>query len=112
MRSSSARITSYNVCYTKLLRAPRPLKFRDPVHFYLGTARVVGLVALLDRDQLEPGESALVQIHLDRPLVAHRQDRFIIRSYSPMTTIGGGQVIDPAPLKHRRFRDDVSYNFV
>jgi len=92
---------------TLLPEAPRPLKFRDPVHFYLGTARVVGLVALLDRDQLEPGESALVQIHLDRPLVAHRQDRFIIRSYSPMTTIGGGQVIDPAPVKHRRFRDDV-----
>lgn len=73
---------------TLLPEAPRPLKFRDPVHFFLGTARVVGIVALLDRDQLEPGESALVQIHLDRPLVAHRQDRFIIRSYSPMTTIG------------------------
>jgi len=92
---------------TLLPEAPRPLKFRDPVHFYLGTARVVGLVALLDRDQLDPGESALVQIHLDRPLVAHRQDRFIIRSYSPMTTIGGGQVIDPAPIKHRRFREEV-----
>ena len=86
---------------------PRPLKFRDPVHFYLGTARVVGIVALLDRDQLEPGESALVQIHLDRPLVAHRQDRFIVRSYSPMTTIGGGLVIDPDPAKHRRFRQEM-----
>ncbi len=92
---------------TLLPTAPRPLKFRDPVHFYLGTARVVGLVALLDRDRLEPGESALVQIHLDRPLVAHRRDRFIIRSYSPMTTIGGGVVIDPAPAKHRRFRAEV-----
>lgn len=92
---------------TLLPSAPRPLKFRDPVHFYLGTARVVGIVALLDRDQLEPGESALVQIHLDRPLVAHRQDRFILRSYSPMTTIGGGLVIDPAPVKHKRFRDEV-----
>jgi len=87
--------------------APRPLKFRDPIHFYLGTARVVGVVALLDRDVMEPGESALVQIHLDRPLVAHRQDRFIIRSYSPMTTIGGGSVIDPNPAKHRRFRAEV-----
>jgi selenocysteine-specific elongation factor len=92
---------------TLLPTAPRPLKFRDPVHFYLGTARVVGLVALLDRDRLEPGESALVQIHLDRPLVAHRRDRFIIRSYSPMTTIGGGVVVDPAPAKHRRFRAEV-----
>jgi len=92
---------------TLLPEAPRPLKFRDPVHFYLGTARVVGVVALLDRDTLEPGESAIVQIHLDRPLVAHRQDRFIVRSYSPMTTIGGGVVIDPNPVKHRRFRAEV-----
>ncbi|WP_432821670.1 selenocysteine-specific translation elongation factor [Trichloromonas sp.] len=96
-----------DVRLTLLPTAPRPLKFRDPVHFYLGTARVVGIVALLDRDLLEPGESALVQIHLDRPLVAHRQDRFIIRSYSPMITIGGGLVIDPAPIKHKRFRDEV-----
>jgi selenocysteine-specific elongation factor len=92
---------------TLLSTAPRPLKFRDPVHFYLGTARLVGVVALLDRDTLEPGASAIVQIHLDRPLVAHRQDRFIIRSYSPMTTIGGGSVIDPNPAKHRRFRAEV-----
>jgi selenocysteine-specific elongation factor len=92
---------------TLLPTAARPLKFRDPIHFYLGTARVVGVVALLDRDVMEPGESAIVQIHLDRPLVAHRQDRFIIRSYSPMTTIGGGSVIDPNPAKHRRFRAEV-----
>ncbi|MBN2645500.1 MAG: selenocysteine-specific translation elongation factor [Desulfuromonadaceae bacterium] len=92
---------------TLLTEAPRPLKFRDPVHFYLGTARVIGLVALLDRDELQPGDSALVQIHLDRPLVAHRQDRFIIRSYSPMTTIGGGVVIDVSPEKHKRFRPEV-----
>jgi len=87
--------------------APRPLKFRDPVHFYLGTARVVGVIALLDRDEMAPGETVIAQIHLDRPLVAHRQDRFIIRSYSPMTTIGGGLVIDPKPARHKRFRDEV-----
>ncbi len=87
--------------------APRPLRFRDPVHLYLGTARVVGLVALLDRDLMEPGESVIAQIHLDRPLVAHREDRFIIRSYSPMTTIGGGRVLDPKPVKHRRYREEI-----
>jgi selenocysteine-specific elongation factor len=92
---------------TLLSDAPRPLHFRDPVHLYLGTARVVGVVALLDRDELKPGESAIVQIHLDRPLVAHREDRYIVRSYSPMTTIGGGKVLDPAPLKHRRFRAEI-----
>jgi len=92
---------------TLLEEAPRPLKFRDPVHVCLGTTRVVGLVALLDRDKLQPGESVLAQVHLERPLVAHRLDRFIIRSYSPVTTIGGGMVVDPQPLKHKRFRDEV-----
>jgi len=92
---------------TLLEDAPRPLKFRDPVHVCLGTTRVVGLVALLDRDKLQPGESVLAQLHLDRPLVAHRLDRFIIRSYSPVTTIGGGMVVDPQPSKHKRFRDEV-----
>lgn len=92
---------------TLLEDAPRPLRFRDPVHLMLGTARAVGVVALLDRDVLRPGESALVQIHLDRPMVAHRQDRFIVRSYSPVTTIGGGLVVDPNPVKHKRFREDV-----
>jgi selenocysteine-specific elongation factor len=92
----------------KLLKtAAKPIKFRDPVHFYLGTARAVGRVALLDRDELLPGEEVLAQIHLDRPLMAHRQDLFIVRSYSPMTTIGGGRVIDSEPVKHRRFRNEV-----
>jgi len=92
-----------------LAEAPRPLKFRDPVHLHMGTAKVTARVALLDRDEMKPGESVLAQVHLDSPLVAHRQDRFIIRSYSPMTTIGGGQIIDPAPKKHKRFRDQVMH---
>jgi selenocysteine-specific elongation factor len=92
---------------TLLEEAPRPLKFRDPVHLHLGTARVTAKVVLLDRDKLEPGESVLTQIQFDQPLVAHRQDRFIVRSYSPVTTIGGGQIIDPRPPRHRRFRPEV-----
>ncbi|GAB4557715.1 MAG: selenocysteine-specific translation elongation factor [Geothermobacteraceae bacterium] len=90
-----------------LPEAPRPLRFRDPVHLMLGTARAVGIVALLDRDVLRPGESAMVQVHLDRPMVAHRLDRFIIRSYSPVTTIGGGVVVDANPNRHKRFRSEV-----
>lgn len=90
-----------------LKEAPRPLKFRDPVHLHMGTAKVTARVALLDRDEMQQGESVLAQFHLDSPLVAHRQDRFIVRSYSPMATIGGGQIIDPAPVKHKRFRAEV-----
>ncbi|WP_321372336.1 selenocysteine-specific translation elongation factor [uncultured Desulfuromusa sp.] len=91
-----------------LEEAPRPIKFRDPVHFHLGTGRSVGQIVLLDREELLPGEEALVQITLDHPLLVHRGDRFIIRSYSPMVTIGGGMVIDSEPQKHKRFRHEVT----
>src|SRR5210317_550536 len=92
-----------------LKEAPRPLKFRDPVHLHMGTAKVTARVALLDRDEMQQGASVLAQFHLDSPLVAHRQDRFIVRSYLPMATIGGGQIIDPTPVKHKRFRDRVMH---
>lgn len=89
-----------------LERAPRELKHLDPVHLYLGTTRVVARVALLEKDGLYPGDSGLVQLRLSSPLVAERKDRFIIRSYSPVTTIGGGVVLDPASERpHRRLRD-------
>ncbi|MCF6265002.1 MAG: selenocysteine-specific translation elongation factor [Desulfuromusa sp.] len=91
-----------------LKEAPRALKFRDPVHFHLGTGRSVAQVVLLDREEMIPGDEALVQMTLDHPLLVHRGDRFIIRSYSPMVTIGGGVVIDAEPQKHKRFRSDVT----
>lgn len=90
-----------------LNEAPRKLKFRDPVHFHLGTGRSVARVILLDCDEMAPGEEALVQLALELPLLAHRGDRFIIRSYSPMVTIGGGVVVDAEPQKHKRFRNEV-----
>ncbi len=90
-----------------LADAPRPLKFRDPVHLHLGTARCVANAVLLDRDELKPGEEVIAQLVLDQPLLAHRGDRFIVRSYSPMVTIGGGLVIDSEPQKHKRFRPEV-----
>ena len=80
---------------TLLKNAPRPLKSLDPVHLYLGTTRVVSRVALLEKDVLMPGESSLIQLRLESPLVAERKDRYIIRSYSPVTTIGGGVILDP-----------------
>ena len=91
-----------------LKEAPRPLKFRDPVHFHLGTGRTVAQVVLLDRDEMAPGEEAFVQLTLDQPMLVHRGDRFILRSYSPMVTIAGGVVIDAEPQKHKRFRGDVT----
>lgn len=90
-----------------LASAQRRVKNLDPVHFFLGTSRSVARLLLLDRDELKPGENAPVQCRLDRPLVCERGDPFVIRSYSPMTTIGGGRVLDPYPTRHRRFRKEI-----
>ncbi|NLN53161.1 MAG: selenocysteine-specific translation elongation factor [Firmicutes bacterium] len=87
--------------------APRVMKNLTRVHLYLGTGRAVGRVVLLDRDELKQGEEAFVQLRLEKKLVAQRQDRFIIRSFSPMTTIGGGLVLDARPEKHKRFRQEI-----
>lgn len=88
--------------------AVRPLKNRARVRFYLGTRETLGRVVLLDREELTPGSLAYAQIELEEATVAAKGDRFVIRSYSPMRTIGGGTVVDPLPRrKHKRFRQDV-----
>ncbi|KUK82437.1 MAG: Selenocysteine-specific translation elongation factor, partial [Pelotomaculum thermopropionicum] len=88
--------------------ASKPLKNRTRIRFYLGTAETLGRVVLLDREELKPGAVAYAQLELEHQAVAAKGDRFVIRSYSPMLTIGGGTVIDPLPKrKHKRFRQDV-----
>ena len=90
-----------------LSTAPRPLVNMTPVHFYLGTARAVASLLLLGCEELLPGKESFVQCRFDKPLIAQRGDRFIIRSYSPVVTIGGGVVLDERPLRHKRFRRGV-----
>ncbi|MCL6634778.1 MAG: SelB C-terminal domain-containing protein, partial [Peptococcaceae bacterium] len=90
-----------------LKSAARPLKNRARVRFYLGTRETLGRVVLLDREELEPGSTAYAQMELEEKTVAARGDRFVIRSYSPMQTIGGGAVIDPQARRHKRFRREV-----
>jgi selenocysteine-specific elongation factor len=96
-------------CRLDLLRSAKPLKHRAPVHFHSGTAEIEAQVRLLDADgaggvptpfvgppalALEPGAGAWVRIVLRRPALLLPGDRFIIRSFSPVTTIGGGAVVD------------------
>jgi selenocysteine-specific elongation factor len=91
-----------------LKSAARPLKNRARVRFYLGTRETLGRVVLLDREEMEPGSMVYAQIVLEEPAVPVKGDRFVIRSYSPMRTIGGGVIIDPSPKRrHKRFRDEV-----
>ena len=87
-----------------LTDAPRPLKTRNRIRFHAGTAEIMGRISLIGRDVLEPGDSSFAQIRLEEPIVVLPRDRFVIRSYSPIITIGGGEILDIMPRKHRRLR--------
>jgi selenocysteine-specific elongation factor len=72
------------------------------VRVHLGTAEVMARVFVLDREILLPGEEGWVQLRLEAPLLGRARDRFVIRSYSPVTTIGGGVVAEPVAAKRTR----------
>lgn len=81
--------------------APRPLKHRAKIRFHSGTAEHLATLVLLDREELKPGERTFAQVRLDQPTGVLRGDRFVLRSYSPVQTIGGGSVLNPIPRKHK-----------
>jgi selenocysteine-specific elongation factor len=81
--------------------APRALKPRDRVRVHAGTTEIMARVLLLDRPELPPGHAAFARLRLEQPLVALPGDRFVIRSYSPMVTIGGGTLLDIAPPRFK-----------
>ncbi|MEZ4483376.1 MAG: SelB C-terminal domain-containing protein [Syntrophotaleaceae bacterium] len=85
-----------------LSSAPRELKHRATLRLHSATYEVAAQVILLDRDTLTPGDSAFVQLRLKTPALLLPGDNFILRSYSPQVTVGGGAVIDPAPPRRRR----------
>lgn len=89
-----------------LSSAPRPLVQRARVRLHHGTAEVMARIVVLDsgnahRSQVEPGGNRIVQLRLEQPILVLPGDRFIIRSYSPQITIGGGVILDSLPEKHR-----------
>ena len=86
-----------------LASAPREIKHRDRVRLHIGTDEVMARLSVIGGQTVAPGASAAVQLVLERPAVALPGDRFVIRSFSPIVTIGGGRVLDAAPEKHKRF---------
>jgi selenocysteine-specific elongation factor len=86
----------------RLFEHDRKLRIWSQVEFHLGTYENQAKVHLLDRDELAGGDSAMVQIHLETPCVVRSGDRFVIRSTASDLTLGGGEIIDPSPLHHRR----------
>jgi selenocysteine-specific elongation factor len=88
--------------FAYLSSASRELKHRSTLRLHSATYEVPAQVILLDRDTLDPGETAFVQLRLKHPVLLLPGDHFIVRSYSPQITVGGGVVIDPAPPRRRR----------
>ena len=74
--------------------APRALKTRDRVRFHAGTSEIMARVLLFEASDLAPGGRAFARFRLEAPLVALPGDRFVVRSYSPIVTIGGGTLLD------------------
>lgn len=72
------------------------------LHLYHGARDILCKCVLLDREVLTAGEEAYAQLRLDEELAAKAGDRFILRFYSPVETIGGGLVLDSDPMKHKR----------
>jgi len=74
---------------------PREWKAATRVRFHLGASEIIGRLVLLEGTTLAAGGSALAQVLLEKPAVAARGDRFVVRAYSPSRTVGGGTVIEP-----------------
>ena len=80
--------------FTYLPSNKKPLVHQSPVRLHVGTAEAIGRAYLLERKVVEPGETTFVQFRLETPIAAAPGDRFVIRSYSPSYTIGGGEVLN------------------
>jgi selenocysteine-specific elongation factor len=87
--------------------APKKLQNRTKVRFHCATSEIIATVILLDRDNLSPGDQCFARLRLERPTVVLSRDRFVIRSYSPIRTIGGGYILNPFSSKKKRFSKDI-----
>lgn len=75
----------------------------ERLHLYTGTSEILCRAVLLDKEEIGPGESGLVQLRLEEEIALKRGDRFVVRFYSPMETIGGCVVLEPNPVRKKRF---------
>jgi selenocysteine-specific elongation factor len=81
------------------------------VHLFHGAREVLARVVLLDKDILEAGDTTFAQLRTEEEVFTKYGDRFVIRFYSPLETIGGGIIVDPFPSKRKRFRDTNEEDF-
>ena len=85
----------------------RVLTNHTRLHLFTGTSEILCRAVLLDQDELGPGESGYVQLRLEEEIAVKKGDKFVVRFYSPMETIGGGVILEPNPSVHRRHQQQV-----
>lgn len=88
--------------FLELLSDAPLLKSKSLVHFYIGTAETIARIILYGKEELKAGESCYCQFRLHEPVVSMSGDRYIIRRFSPLETLGGGAVLDPSPQRRRK----------
>jgi selenocysteine-specific elongation factor len=91
-----------DVRLSHLPSSAKALKHRSTLRLHSATYEVSAQLILFDRDFLQPGEESYAQLRLSRPVLLLSGDPFLLRSYSPQATIGGGRILDPAPPRRRR----------
>ncbi|MEO0122493.1 MAG: selenocysteine-specific translation elongation factor [candidate division WOR-3 bacterium] len=90
-----------------LLHSSHPLKTFSRIRLHLGTSEILARVVILEKKTMEPGEKLMVQFRLETPAVCDIGDRFVIRTYSPPVTIGGGVILVPKADKIKEFDEEI-----
>ena len=93
--------TSRLDCVLSLLASAPAIKNRSRVHFHSGTTETLAEIVLVEDRAIRPGQRVFAQLRLAEPGLYLPGDRFIVRQFSPVTTIGGGTVLDNQPDQHR-----------
>jgi selenocysteine-specific elongation factor len=102
-KPGSVRISRMlDVRLQNLKDSDRIIKNDSQVHLFHGSAELLAKVVLFGREELKPGESGYAQLRLTEPIASKNGDRFVIRFFSPMETIGGGVILDDQPRRHKR----------
>ncbi len=99
--SSFAETKTLDV-YLQLLPDTPPLKNKSLVHFYAGTSETVARIILYEKEEVRPKDSCYCQLRLQDPVIVVSGDRYIIRRFSPLETLGGGEILDSLPSRRRR----------
>jgi selenocysteine-specific elongation factor len=86
----------------EMLKDAPVVKSRSRVHFYAGTSETIARIIVYGTDEVKAGESCYCQFRLEDPVVTLSGDRYIIRRFSPLETIGGGEILDPHPARRKK----------